>query len=174
MRVKRFAADPPVSGRTVVGSAQPAGSPTTRECIGDRVARLRVRRGHTQESLAAVAGVSVDVVRRPEQNQRLTARLSTLNALAGALDVETSTLIGQPTTFQRAVPDRDPSPSLPALRRAVIPVAELLDDEAAVADGESPSVHDLREALRSTEAIRREGRLSEIATIRDQMAGEYC
>ncbi|MFI1577328.1 helix-turn-helix domain-containing protein [Embleya sp. NPDC020630] len=136
-----------------------------RESIGDRIARLRLRRGHTQESLAAVAGVSVDVVRKLEQNQRLTARLSTLNALAGALDVETSTLIGQPTTFQGAAADRDPSPSLLALRRAVTPVAELLDDEAAVADGESPSVHDLREALRSTEAIRREGRLSEIATI---------
>ncbi|MGC0421958.1 helix-turn-helix domain-containing protein [Embleya sp. AB8] len=135
-----------------------------RESIGDRIARLRLRREHTQESLAAAAGVSVDVVRKLEQNQRLTARLSTLNALSGALDVETSMLIGQPTTFESAG-DRDPRPSLLALRQAVTPVSELLDDEIAVADGESPSVVDLRDALRSTEVIRREGKLSEIATV---------
>ncbi|MET7303680.1 helix-turn-helix domain-containing protein [Embleya sp. NPDC005575] len=70
------------------------------DSIGDRIARLRPQRNHTQESLAAVAGVSVDGVRKLEQNQRLTARLSTLNAPASALDVETSILIGQPTTFE--------------------------------------------------------------------------
>ncbi|WP_406294756.1 helix-turn-helix transcriptional regulator [Embleya sp. NBC_00888] len=134
------------------------------DSIGDRIARLRLRRDHTQESLAAAAGVSVDVVRKLEQNQRLTARLSTLNALASALDVETSILIGQPTTFEGAA-HRDPLSSLLALRRAVTPVSELIEDEMAVADGESPSVLDLREALRSTEAIRRDGKLSEIATV---------
>lgn len=134
------------------------------DSIGDRIARLRLRRDHTQESLASAAGVSVDVVRKLEQNQRLTARLSTLNALASALDVETSILIGQPTTFEGAA-HRDPLPSLLALRRAVTPVSELIEDEMAVADGESPSVLDLREALRSTEAIRRDGKLSEIATV---------
>ncbi|MFJ8741198.1 helix-turn-helix domain-containing protein [Embleya sp. NPDC127516] len=134
------------------------------DSIGDRIARLRLRRDHTQESLAAAAGVSVDVVRKLEQNQRLTARLSTLNALASALDVETSILIGQPTTFEGAV-HRDPLPSLLALRRAVTPVSELIEDEMAVADGESPSVLDLRAALRSTEAIRRDGKLSEIAAV---------
>ncbi|MFI6584345.1 helix-turn-helix domain-containing protein [Embleya sp. NPDC050493] len=134
------------------------------DSIGDRIARLRVRRDHTQDSLAAVAGVSIDVVRKLEQNQRLTARLSTLNALARALDVETSILIGQPTTFEGAA-HRDPLPSLLALRRAVTPVSELIEDEMEVADGESPSVLDLRASLRSTEAIRREGKLSEIAAV---------
>ncbi|MYS86376.1 helix-turn-helix domain-containing protein [Embleya scabrispora] len=134
------------------------------DSIGDRIARLRLRRDHTQESLAAVAGVSVDVVRKLEQNQRLTARLATLNALARALDVETSILIGQPTTFEGAA-HRDPLPSLLALRRAVTPVSELIEDEMEVADGESPSVLDLRASLRSTEVIRREGKLSEIAAV---------
>ncbi|WTW94556.1 helix-turn-helix domain-containing protein [Streptomycetaceae bacterium NBC_01309] len=134
------------------------------DSIGDRIARLRLRRDFTQESLAATAGVSVDVIRKLEQNQRHTARLSTLNKLAGALDVETSMLIGQPTTFE-STGEREPLPSLLALRRAVTPVTELLADELAVADETAPSVADLRASLHSTECIRREGRLSEIAAI---------
>jgi transcriptional regulator with XRE-family HTH domain len=141
------------------------------DSIGDRVARLRLRRAHTQESLAAVAGVSVDVVRKLEQNRRRTARLSTLNALASALDVETSVLIGQQTTFEGAA-GRDPLPSLLALRRAVTPVSELLADETTVADEESPSVHDLRNSLKSTELIRRDGKLSEIAAVLPQLISD--
>lgn len=131
--------------------------------IGDRVARLRARRDLTQESLAEVAGVSVDTVRKLEQGQRLTARLSTLNKLARALDVETSVLLGQPTTFE-AAPEQG-MPSLLALRCAVTPVADLLADEASVADDDAPSVADLRAALRSTVVVRRDGRLSEITTV---------
>ncbi|MDI2132242.1 helix-turn-helix domain-containing protein [Yinghuangia seranimata] len=135
------------------------------DSIGDRIARLRPRRGFTQESLAAEAGVSVDIVRKLEQNQRLTARLSTLNKLAAALDVETSLLIGQPTTLA-GVPERGgPSASLLALRRAVTPVADLLAQETAVADDGAPPIAELRASLKSTEVIRRDGRLAEIAAI---------
>lgn len=134
------------------------------ECLGDRIARLRLRRGFTQEALAEAAGVSVDTVRKLEQGQRLTARLSTLNRLARALDVETSRLLGQPTTFE-TTDERGTLPSLLALRRAVTPVADLLADEAAVADDTAPPLDDLRAALRSTETIRRDGRLSEIAAV---------
>ncbi|MET7303681.1 hypothetical protein [Embleya sp. NPDC005575] len=41
----------------------------------------------------------------------------------------------------------------------------MIEDEMEVADGESPSVLDLRASLRSTEVIRREGKLSEIAAV---------
>ncbi|WP_235989800.1 helix-turn-helix domain-containing protein [Streptomyces ureilyticus] len=81
--------------------------------IGDRIARLRMRRKLTQEGLAERAGLSVDVVRKLEQGVRQTARLTTLNALARALDVEPSTLVGQPATFE--VRDEEDQPSVLAL-----------------------------------------------------------
>jgi transcriptional regulator with XRE-family HTH domain len=68
----------------------------TTSTIGDRIARLRARHRLTQEQLADRARVSVDTIRKLEQGQRQTARLATLNALARALDVEPSVLVGQP------------------------------------------------------------------------------
>ncbi|MFG1928982.1 helix-turn-helix domain-containing protein [Cryptosporangium sp. NPDC048952] len=53
--------------------------------IGTQIARLRHAKGLTQEALAEAAGVSVDVVRRLEQGQRDTARISSLKAIAAAL-----------------------------------------------------------------------------------------
>lgn len=101
--------------------------------LGDRIARFRVRRKLTQERLAERAELSVDVVRKLEQGQRQTARLSTINALARALDVEPSVLIGQPTTFEAR--QEGDSPSVLALRQAVSPLTELLGEDA---DPEAP------------------------------------
>lgn len=60
--------------------------------IGDRLRRLRAERALTQESLAERAGLSVDMVKKLEQGRRTTARLTTLAALANALDVPLSSL----------------------------------------------------------------------------------
>lgn len=79
----------------------------------------------TQESLASAAGLSVDAIRKLEQGRRRTARLTSINALARALDTEPSHLVGQPTTFEANSPD-DVLPSVLALRQAVSPVADLL------------------------------------------------
>ena len=133
--------------------------------IGDRIGRLRVRRELTQEQLADRANVSVDTVRKLEQNRRLTARLSTLNQLARALDVETSALIGQPTTFE-AHADGD-APSVLALRQAVSPVSDLLGEDPEPED--PPTMGALRASLRSTERIRREGRMGEIGALLPQL-----
>lgn len=135
------------------------------ETIGDRVGRLRARRELTQEGLAERADVSVDTVRKLEQNRRHSARLSTLNKLARALDVETSALIGQPTTFE-AHTEGD-APSVLALRQAVAPVSDLLGEDPQPED--PPTVSALRAALRSTEPIRREGRIGEIGTLLPQL-----
>ncbi len=133
--------------------------------IGDRIGRLRARREMTQEGLAETAGVSVDTVRKLEQNRRLTARMSTLNQLARALDVDVSALVGAPTTFE-ARPHGD-SPSVLALRQAVSPVSDLLgeDDDPE----EPPSADSLRAALRSIERVRREGRLGTIGGVLPQL-----
>ncbi|UCM87027.1 helix-turn-helix domain-containing protein [Streptomyces marincola] len=135
--------------------------PDVNSGIGDRIARLRRRRDLTQERLAEQSGLSVDTVRKLEQGQRQTARLATLNALARALDVAPSVLVGQPTTFE-ARQDGD-SPSVLALRQAVSPVSDLLGEEP---DPEMPpDVGALRASLRSTEQIRRAGRMGEIGVL---------
>jgi len=58
--------------------------------IGRQLAALRHASGLTQEQLAERAQVSVDVIRRLEQGQRQTARFTTLQAIATALDTEVS------------------------------------------------------------------------------------
>jgi transcriptional regulator with XRE-family HTH domain len=61
--------------------------------IGDRLRRLRSERGLTQEQLAERAGVSVDLIKKLEQGRRESARLTSLTALATALDVPRSDLL---------------------------------------------------------------------------------
>jgi transcriptional regulator with XRE-family HTH domain len=110
------------------------------ESIGDRIGRLRQRRGLAREQLAERASVSVDTVRTLEQNRRLSARLVPLNRLARALDVETSVLVGQPTSFE-ARSDSD-TPSVLALRQAVSPLSDLLGEDPDPED--PPPVRALR------------------------------
>ncbi|WP_380284640.1 helix-turn-helix domain-containing protein [Kitasatospora purpeofusca] len=87
--------------------------------LGDRLRRLRRLANLTQEGLAEKSGVSVDVVRKLEQQRKHSARLPTLHALAKGLGVELTALLGDPP----AVPstgDADP-PGLVAVRRAIMP-----------------------------------------------------
>ncbi|MEV6978945.1 helix-turn-helix transcriptional regulator [Kitasatospora sp. NPDC093806] len=87
--------------------------------LGDRLRRLRRLADLTQEALAEKSGVSVDVVRKLEQQRKHSARLPTLHALAKGLGVELTALLGDPP----AVPstgDADP-PGLVAVRRAIMP-----------------------------------------------------
>jgi len=62
------------------------------DTIGERLHRLRGEHGLTQEALAALAGLSVDLVKKLEQGKRQSARLTTIAALANALDVPMSEL----------------------------------------------------------------------------------
>jgi len=60
--------------------------------VGERLRALRSERGLTQEQLAGLASVSVDLVKKLEQGRRESARLTSLAALADALDVPLSEL----------------------------------------------------------------------------------
>ncbi len=142
-------------------------SGTTDSGMGDRIAELRRRRGLTQEQLAERARLSVDVVRKLKQGRRHSSRLSTLNALASALDTEPSTLLAQPGTFETSAPGQDGLPSVLALRQAVSPVSDLLGEESDPED--PPTIPELQAALRSTDAIRREGRMREIGILLPQL-----
>lgn len=68
------------------------------EHLGDRLARLRLRRmaDQTQEALAELSGVSVDVIKKLEQKRKHSARLPTLHSLAKGLGVELTALLGDP------------------------------------------------------------------------------
>lgn len=97
-------------------------SPTT---IGDRVAQLRRQHPLTQEELAARSGLSVEIIRKLEQNERTSARMTTVHRLAQALGVPTSNLMGDATqATTRREPDEDDL-GLLEVRRVLTPARGL-------------------------------------------------
>lgn len=122
--------------------ATPLGNSSTSDNthLGDRLARLRRLSGLTQEQVADRAGVSVDVVRKLEQHRKHGARLPTLHALAGALGVELTALIGDPPAIT-ASGIHEP-PALVELRRAVMP--SLVPRAADLSNGAVRSIEELR------------------------------
>lgn len=63
--------------------------------VGERVRVLRDRAGLPQDRLAKRAGLSVDVVRALEQGRATGIHVHTLTALATALRVPISVLVGE-------------------------------------------------------------------------------
>lgn len=88
--------------------------------IGERVAKLRRQRYLTQPELAERSGVSVDLIRKLEQNQRRSTRIASLQALASALDVQVSALLDGPTASDAT----DPGVGVRELRRALTPTPD--------------------------------------------------
>ena len=62
--------------------------------IAKRVRSLRVAAGLSQQELAVRAGLSVSLVGQIEQGKKLDPRVSTVQALVAALDVDFTTLVG--------------------------------------------------------------------------------
>src|SRR3954453_2788477 len=99
--------------------------------IGERVARLRRQRHLTQPELSERSGVSVDLIRKLEQNQRRSTRIASLQALAGALDVQVSTLLAGPTASDAS----NPGVPIGDVRRALAPSSCFsLDEMPTVAE----------------------------------------
>ncbi|MER7967800.1 helix-turn-helix transcriptional regulator [Streptomyces sp. NPDC096080] len=107
--------------------------------IGDRIKSLREFRDLTQEELAERSGVHVDTIRKLEQGVRQSARISTLRALARALDVQLERLVGQATVTQELSDDADGG--LIALRDAIQDIGAL-PGVPAPADLEDPPSED--------------------------------
>ncbi|WP_330438844.1 helix-turn-helix domain-containing protein [Micromonospora sp. NBC_00821] len=121
--------------------------PTT----GDNLARLRRAAKLKQEQLAERAGLSVETVRKLEQNRPGSPSLGTLHAFARALGVHTSALIGDASeAAARDEPDHRPL-SLAEIRRAVAPVHGLTGAALAAPAGDPPPVDTLRARLRATD-----------------------
>ncbi|KXK62078.1 hypothetical protein AWW66_10010 [Micromonospora rosaria] len=121
--------------------------------VGDRLAELRRGSKMTQEQLAERSSVSVEVIRKLEQGSRGTARLDTLHALARALKVTTSALLGDASqAAARAEPDHEPL-SLADVRRAVAPVRGLTGAPVAAPATEPPSLDTLRANLHAADRV---------------------
>ena len=90
--------------------------------IGSRIRELRTERipRLTQQQLAERAGVSVDVIQKLEQGRKVNARITTLTAIAEALDVDLASLLSRPTHLETIPPEG----GLLALRRALTPVID--------------------------------------------------
>ncbi|NJP33672.1 helix-turn-helix domain-containing protein [Micromonospora thermarum] len=122
-------------------------TPTT----GENLARIRRQSTLTQEQLAERAGVSVEIIRKLEQGTRSSARLDTLHALARALGVPTTALLGDASqAAARAEPDHRPL-SLAEIRRAVAPVHDLAGAPIAPPSVEPPGLDVLRSRLRAVD-----------------------
>jgi transcriptional regulator with XRE-family HTH domain len=117
------------------------------DTIGYQLRRLRRRRGLTQEELADRANVSRDLVAKLEQGQRHTARISSLESFARALDVELSALV------ERAPPLLETEDG-EAAGRVTLRNARTISRSSPAAtdvvrDAELPSHVELRERLRT-------------------------
>lgn len=95
----------------------------------------------TQQQLADVAGVSVDLVRKLEQGLRQTASIPYLQRIARALDVDLADLIGEPAALTSA----DPSAGVVAIRRTLTPVDDLVGE--ALVEAEPPAIADAQRTV---------------------------
>ena len=117
--------------------------------IGDNVARLRRAVPMTQEALAEASGLSVETIRKLEQNERTTPRLSTLNRLGRALKVPASSLIGNVTrsvTLGEADVD---DLALRDLRRILTPARGIHGVTIGGPEAEPPTLDDVRTSIGS-------------------------
>ncbi|MET8552236.1 helix-turn-helix domain-containing protein [Micromonospora zamorensis] len=123
----------------------------TKPTVGERLAGIRREAKVTQEQLAERSGVSVEVIRKLEQGSRGAARLDTLHALARALGVSTSALLGDASqAAARAEPDHQ-SLSLAEIRRAVVPLRGLTGVPMVAVTNEPPSLGTLRANVHATD-----------------------
>src|SRR5436305_7293328 len=125
--------------------------------IGDNLARIRRRRGLTQEQLAERAEVSVSVIRKLERGDRDTASIPTLRKLAAALSVTTVELFAPVPRFAAPV-ENDDRDDLYAIRRVLQPARSVVGDAGPrLADEEEPpTLSALAEATRDIHGMFRD------------------
>ncbi|MDG4792432.1 helix-turn-helix transcriptional regulator [Micromonospora sp. WMMD1082] len=125
--------------------------------IGEHLARIRRQSTLTQEQLAERAGVSVETVRKLERGERASARMTTLHALARALDVPTTALLGDTSqAAARREPDARPL-SLAEIRRTLTPARGLGGPVVTAPDGPPPTLDDVRRRLGDVDAAYHRG-----------------
>jgi transcriptional regulator with XRE-family HTH domain len=132
--------------------------------LGERIKRVRNRRQMTQEQLAEKAEVSVDLIRKLEQEVRRTASMSSLTRIARALDKDVPHLLGQSSTIEPTVNEQ--TTGVLAIRDELTAMSYfpgLVDPETL--DDEPPTVEHLRRALDEVQAIRQRGSFAELGAV---------
>jgi transcriptional regulator with XRE-family HTH domain len=110
--------------------------------IGDRLKVAREYVDISQERLAERAGVHVDTIRKLEQGQRHSPRVSTVNALAEALGIETTALLlGIAEQEEREVV------RLTELRRALVPADDFIPAPDDSGEDTPPDIDALRRSI---------------------------
>jgi transcriptional regulator with XRE-family HTH domain len=127
--------------------------------IGQRLARRRRLLGLSQEQLAERSNVSVDVIRKLEQGRRHSALMATLIALARALDIEVSTLIGQSSAI------RGDDAVVLAIREALTSLDDFPGLPADTVEADPPTLDDLRRVVAQAERVRQHGTFAELGRI---------
>ncbi|MFI6819697.1 helix-turn-helix domain-containing protein [Micromonospora sp. NPDC050187] len=128
-----------------------------KKTIGDRLRKLRTESTMTQERLAEESGISIETIRKLEQGARSSARLPTLHALARALGVPTTALLGDASkAAARREPDHRPL-SLAGIRRVLTPARSLAGPVATVPDGPPPTLETVRGRLWAADAAYHRG-----------------
>ncbi|MGH3825100.1 MAG: helix-turn-helix domain-containing protein [Pseudonocardiaceae bacterium] len=133
--------------------------------IGDRIRELR-RSVYTQVDLAVAADVSVDVIRKLEQERRRTASIGTLQRIARALDVDVAELLGR----SRPVPSPGEGQArVWAIRDALTSVDELLDE---LDDIDAPDLTGLGRSLTYAWGTYWSGRVGLLASMLPRLLAE--
>jgi transcriptional regulator with XRE-family HTH domain len=120
--------------------------------IGDNVKTRRIHCGLTQEALAEAAGLSVETVRKLEQNKNI-PRMSTLNKLARALDTPTSRLLGNAadSAAKRQSDHDEIEIALMPLRQVLTPARGIGGVVVGSPEVAPPALSDVRESIRSVD-----------------------
>ncbi|RAY14622.1 transcriptional regulator [Actinomadura craniellae] len=134
--------------------------------IGARLKRLRRAQSLTQEQLAEAAGVSVDLVAKLEQGRRETARITSLIALANALDVELSELVGKRPRLGTGEDGRFLAVRDVLLSPDALPGLDPLDN------GEPPALDAIEQAIGAAWGDYWAGRLTRLAATVPGLIGE--
>ncbi|WP_405089619.1 helix-turn-helix domain-containing protein [Micromonospora sp. NBC_01392] len=125
----------------------------TEPTVGERLAGLRRESRLTQEQLAERSGISVEVIRKLEQGSRGTARLDTLHALARALGVSTSGLLGDASqAAARGEAEHRPL-SLAEIRRVITPLRGIDGAPFVAPRSEPPGLRTLRGNLHAADRV---------------------
>lgn len=136
--------------------------------IGERLKRVRREHAMTQEDLAEASGVSRDLIAKLEQGRRQTARISSLGALADALDVELSDLLGKRPRLDHG----GDGPSVLAVRDALTAMDHLPGIDPAGDDGEATPLDELRATVEAGWARYWRGDFNGLAAIVPGIIGE--
>lgn len=124
--------------------------------IGARLREVRKRRGLSQRELASASGVSLSAIRKMEQDDYGQPRMETARALAVALGVSTTQLLGGV---------RESAGPTPEVTDRWAPVRAALDAPPPDPGGEPPTVGGVRAAVAATMPLAAGDRLVELSGV---------